>query len=75
MYAEEVDLNDVELLVANPDLGGNAADGRNQFSRFGGSHSDMPYIPPTGRHQSPIISNSAFQTVIGTRTAGAMTHQ
>mgnify|MGYP006900024929 CR=1 FL=1 len=58
MHAEEVDLCDLERLVADADFGRDAADGCDELPGLGGADADMPFFLPAGRLQSPILTSA-----------------
>lgn len=53
VYAEEVDLCNLDLLATDGDRCRDAADGRDEFAGFGRAHSDVPIFDPTWRFQRP----------------------
>lgn len=53
MYAEEVDLCDLDLLATDGDRCRDAADGCDEFARLGRADSNVPVFGPTWRFQCP----------------------
>lgn len=55
MDAEEVDFGAVEDLVADAELDGDGGDEGDEFVAGGGANTDMPFFPPAGCFESPVV--------------------
>lgn len=64
MDAKEVNLCHFELLVTHSNLRWHTADRSDQLLRLGGTDTDVPFLSPAWRHQSPVsVSQVANKTL------------